>query len=129
MRFSYLTQAGFCFVLTCLAVFSLPPLAHSTENNHELAIVQTACNKACTKGQSDKAFCQAYCGCIRRTVQEQREKSSIGRILKSERKQQQLIHQCSGETSVKFYAQSCRKTCKDAPKCAAYCAWGRLYMF
>ena len=122
MRFSHFTQAGFCFVCACLAVFLLPTLAHGTENDPELTIVETACNKACTKGQSDKAFCQAYCRCIRSTVQEKRETSSVSSILKSERQQQLLIHQCSGETSVKFYAQSCRKTCKDAPKCEAYCA-------
>ena len=110
------------FVISCLMFilpFAGPALAEADEEL--LHIVERACTKSCTEGRGDKKFCKAYCGCIRQTVQKRSAKVDIASLLKGERQQRQLIHHCSGETAVKFYEQSCRKTCKDVPNCDVYC--------
>ena len=124
MRFSFLFSCLFVCGLACFALLFAPSAGFSSETSEtddQLTIVETACNKACAEGRGDKAFCQAYCGCIRVNVQEKSKQSGIAGLLRGEQQQQRLIHHCSGETAVKFYAQSCRSTCKDVPKCDAYC--------
>lgn len=97
--------------------------AHAKDDNGPLLeIVEQSCSKACIKGRGDKAFCKSYCSCVRGRVKNLAERTDISKVLQGERQQVGLIHQCSGETAVEFFSQSCQKKCSGADQCTTYCA-------
>ncbi len=114
------------FLLSLTVVFSVvsfseQPLA-SEDRDELLSIVERSCHKACLDGRGREAYCNRYCGCVRSRVEKLSEDTDITAVLEKNSQQQTLIQQCSGETAVQLFSQSCREKCKGAAKCNGYCS-------
>lgn len=110
-------------LLCCFGIAILPTQSFAAETDKELiSIVDRSCKKACVGGKGEQAFCSSYCQCVSSRVQDLATGSNISKVLSERSQQNALINQCSGQTAVKFFANSCRQKCAGVPKCDAYCS-------
>lgn len=110
-------------LLFCLGITHLSSQTLAAETDVELIdVVERSCKKACVGGKGEQAFCSSYCQCVSNRVEDMASGSDISKVLSERSQQNALINQCSGQTAVKFFAQSCRDKCAGVPKCNAYCS-------
>ena len=116
------------FSFACLLNFLALPLGGvslviaAEDDTALLEIVESSCKKSCVENKGGEAFCSSYCKCVNGRLTQLAKKTDLAKILQDEKQQETFVHQCSGETAVKFFAHSCREKCAGASKCNSYCS-------
>jgi len=121
MRFLF-KLFSFVGLFTYLVLGGLGTVIAAQDDQALLEIVETSCKKSCVENKGGEAFCTSYCQCVNGRLTQLAKKTELAKILQDEKQQEIFVHQCSGETAVKFFSHSCREKCAGASKCNSYCS-------
>ena len=121
MRFLFKLFSFACLI--CYLTLGGPGTVLAAQDDKALLeIVERSCKKSCVENKGGAEFCTSYCKCVNGRLTQLAKKTELAKILQDEKQQETFVHQCSGETAVKFFSHSCREKCAGAAKCNSYCS-------